>query len=300
MFCDRAGRAGEGYEGARHHHGHRIHARLGGAVVEQAHAAHLAVLEIATHIQSLGALWPRQNEEVVAQDVDLELTAGVSLLAFIDVGEGRTRLTHFEGLDLDLSLRRRPARAGFALALDRDLPCRQPQARSGDGIVHHAPADLRLPGLGQRREHGALLGIEHSGLLELAIALECPDGSGSPVAELASDEAVIVAGPSQIELDGHAVGERKGRFARRGRRCGPPARGGAQRAVGRAVGAALGAAGHDCPAGTHGRAHRRTAQPMCMPIVRAPGRLGGRAVALRVAGLREGVIVLRDGREREE
>ena len=82
------------------------------------------------------------------------------------------------------------------------------------------PADLRLLRLGGGGEQGALLRVEHAGFLELAVALERLDGGDGLVVELAVDQAVVVAGPGQIELDGDALGERQRGIAavrRRGR-----------------------------------------------------------------------------------
>src|SRR5262249_30055768 len=124
--------------------------------------------------------------------------------------ERRARLPDLEGFDLQLALRRRPAGPGLALGLDRRLPCRQAKPRSGDLVVDDAPADLSLLGLGRGGEQGQLLRIEHAGFLELAIVLEGLDGGYGPVAALAIDQAVVVAGPGEIELDGNEVGMGRG------------------------------------------------------------------------------------------
>src|SRR5262249_43475007 len=92
-----------------------------------------------------------------------------------------------------------------------------------------------LPRLRQRCEQGALLRIEHAGFLELAIALERLDGGRGLVVSLAVDQAVVVAGPGEVELNGKAVGLRErgiaaGRRGRRGRAFAGGGRGHAQRA----------------------------------------------------------------------
>ena len=102
--------------------------------------------------------------------------------------------------------------------LVRDLLSRQAEPRACHGIIHHAPADLSLLRLGRSGEQGALLRIEHVGFLELPITLVRLDGSNGLVVELAIDQAVVLAHPSEIGLDDDAVGERNGRKGIPGRR----------------------------------------------------------------------------------
>ncbi len=153
------------------------------------------------------------------QQIDLELARRrFLLLLLVDARQRRAGLPDPEGLDLNLPLRRAPAGAGLALRLDRDLLGRKTEPRAGDGIVDHAPADLRLLRLGRGGQQGALLRVEHAGFLELAIALERLDGGGRLVVGFAVDQAVVVAGPGEVELDGDAIGERLGGIARWSRR----------------------------------------------------------------------------------
>src|SRR4051794_39201942 len=90
---------------------------------------------------------PERIKKSGAQEVDLELAGRrFFLLLLVDRRERRAGLPDLEGLDLDLALRRRPASAALGLALVGDLLGWKPDARTGDGIVDQAPADLRLLG----------------------------------------------------------------------------------------------------------------------------------------------------------
>ena len=106
----------------------------------------------------------------------------------------------------------------LALRLVRHLLGRKSEVRAGDGIVDHAPADLGLLSFRRCGEQSALLRIEDAGFLELAIALERLDGGRGLVVELAVDQAVVIAGPGEIELDRHAVRQGQGGIARWSRR----------------------------------------------------------------------------------
>ena len=103
----------------------------------------------------------------------------------------------------------------LALTLVRHLLGRKSDARAGDGIVDHAPADQRLLGFRRGGEQGAFLRVQDAGFLQLAIALERLDGGRGLVVDLAIDQAVVVARPGEIELNGHAVGQGHAGVARR-------------------------------------------------------------------------------------
>src|SRR5437660_1396782 len=75
---------------------------------------------------------------------------------------------------------------------------------AGDFVLRHAPARALLAGLRRRGESRALGRREHAGVLELARLLERLDRRDGAVRELAIDQAVVVAGPGEIELDGDA------------------------------------------------------------------------------------------------
>src|SRR4051812_40173091 len=138
-----------------------IHDGLGRLIVEDGDAAHLAVPDLGADVEFLQVLHARQDEEIGAQEIDLELAGRrLFLLLLIDRRKCRAGLPDLEGLDLDLALRRRPASPVLGLTLIGDLLGRKPDAPTGDGIVDQAPADLRLFGLRHSCQEGAFLRVE--------------------------------------------------------------------------------------------------------------------------------------------
>ena len=113
-----------------------------------------------------------------------------------------------EGLDLQLALIGRPARAVLQRGgLGREF-AGQSQARAGDRVLDQPPADLLLPRLdggGQRR---ALRRAHHAGDRILVPRLVGLHGRHQPLAEFAVDRAGEVAAPGQVVLDRHALGRR--------------------------------------------------------------------------------------------
>ena len=82
---------------------------------------------------------------------------------------------------------------------------RNAETCAGAKILHHAPADVVLLRLGGNRERSALRLVEDAGFLGPRALLERLHGSDRTLAELAIDDAVVVAGPDQIVLDGDAL-----------------------------------------------------------------------------------------------
>ena len=211
-----AGDAGKWRERTRHHHHDRIHDGLGRLIVEDGHAAHLAVPDLGADVEFLQALHARQDEEIAAQEIDLELAGRrFFLLLLVDRRKRRAGLPDLEGLDLDLALRRRPASAVLALTLVGDLLGRKPDARAGDGSSTMLQPTCACLAFADGCQEGAFLRVEDAGFLELAIVLERLDGGRGLVVDLAIDQAVVIAGPGEIELEGEAVGQRRGGVARR-------------------------------------------------------------------------------------
>ena len=82
----------------------------------------------------------------------------------------------------------------------RHQPRRQAQPNADSGIGGDLPANIRPRFPRRRGENAAFLRVKHAGLLAALIVLECLDRSDEPVADLAIDDAVIVAGPCQVGL----------------------------------------------------------------------------------------------------
>ena len=146
---------------------------------------------------------------------------GLLLLLLEHDRERRAGLPDAEGLDLDLPLRRatsgcRSWSGSWPAPAWSGSPSRAPVTGSST-MVQPTCACFAFAAAASS---GALLRVEHAGFLELAVALERLDRGGRLVVELAVDQAVVVAGPGQVELDGDALGERDRRAvaARRRRR----------------------------------------------------------------------------------
>jgi hypothetical protein len=137
-----------------------IHDGVGGLIVKDGHAAHLAVLDRSPHMEFFQALHAREHEEIRAQHIDPKLASrGLLLVLLVHQRKRGAGLAYPEGFDLDLALRRRPAGAARAGRLVRGLPGRHAEPCAGDGIVDHGPADLALLGLDGGGEERALLWV---------------------------------------------------------------------------------------------------------------------------------------------
>jgi len=90
--------------------------------------------------------------------------------------------------------------------------------RAGRLVLDHGPADMLLLRLGGGGEQRALGRRQQARLLELVHLLKRLHRGDEPVADLAGDEAVVIAGPGEVELDADALGERGAgiKLARRG------------------------------------------------------------------------------------
>src|SRR5207244_1878000 len=80
--------------------------------------------------------------------------------------------------------------------------------RAGCLVLDHAPADLLLLCLRPGGKHCALRRRQHAALAELVVLLERAHRSHRALVEFAIDEAVVVAGPGEVELDADALRER--------------------------------------------------------------------------------------------
>ena len=208
--CARARRR-KGRECARHRDHDRLHDAGHRLVVEHRDAAHLLAARLRPHVEFLQVLQAGDDEEIVADHAVVGLAPrGLLLHALEHRRQRRAGLGDAEALDRVFAARGRPARAADDLARLRHELRRHADAGAARAVVDHAPADrllLRFRGSGERCALGL---VEHAGLLGPAALLERLDGSDRAVAELAVDEAVVVAGPHEIALDRQALGKRNG------------------------------------------------------------------------------------------
>src|SRR6185295_6407702 len=113
-----------------------------------------------------------------------------------------------EHLDLQVAARRLPDAAAAALArLRGELGgnAEPYSARVGDD----APTDCILPAARVRHQHGALVGIEDTGVLDALTLLERLHGRRRTIAPFTIGDAVEIAGPDQIGLDRDALWKRQ-------------------------------------------------------------------------------------------
>src|SRR5689334_6475554 len=98
-------------------------------------------------------------------------------------------------------MHRLPAAAVGDLRRLRHQLAGQAEARAGRGIVEDAPAGALLLQPGGIGELLALVGIENAALLAAVALLKSPNGQNRGVAEIRAGDAVVVAGPDEVEQD---------------------------------------------------------------------------------------------------